>query len=91
MNKKELIEIMAVKTNIQTKTKVEEFLNIFIGIIKETLKKGDKITITGFGTFSVSKRASRMGINPQTKERIKISATKVPKFKAGKDLKIAIK
>jgi len=55
------------------------------------LSKGEKLTLTGFGTFSVSKRAARMGVNPRTGEKIKIKATTVPKFKAGKSLKEAVK
>jgi DNA-binding protein HU-beta len=59
--------------------------------ITSALSKGQKVTITGFGTFSVSKRAARMGVNPRTGEKIKIKATTVPKFKAGKSLKDAVK
>jgi DNA-binding protein HU-beta len=61
-------------------------LDAFIEAVTKALKKGDKVTLVGFGTFSVSKRAARMGRNPQTGAAIKIKAKKVAKFKAGKEL-----
>ena len=57
-----------------------------LGAIRKTLKKGDKVTLVGFGTFSITKRAARTGRNPQTAEAIKIKAKKIVKFKAGKEL-----
>jgi DNA-binding protein HU-beta len=65
-------------------------LDSFTNAIISTLKKGDKVTLVGFGTFSVSQRAARNGRNPQTGEVIKIKASKVPKFKAGKEFSTKI-
>ena len=68
------------------KTQANAALDAFIEAVTKALKKGDKVTLVGFGTFSVSKRAARMGRNPQTGAAIKIKAKKVAKFKAGKEL-----
>lgn len=89
MNKAELVEAMAAKTE-QTKKVTEESLNTFVEVITEALKKGDKVQLVGFGSFEVVKRAARKGHNPQTKEEIKIPASKAPKFKPGKTLKDVI-
>ncbi len=86
MNKSELIETIALKTG-ETKKNAESGLNAFIDVISEELKKGNKIQLVGFGSFEVRKRAARKGRNPQTKEEIKIPASKAPVFKAGKALK----
>ncbi len=86
MNKAELIAAIAAKTGA-TKKSAEEAVNAFIDVVTETLKKGDKVQLVGFGSFEVIKRAARKGRNPQTKEEIKIPASKAPKFKAGKALK----
>ena len=85
MNKAELIAQIADETGI-TKTQANTALDSFVGAVTKTLKKGDKVTLVGFGTFSVSKRAARNGRNPQTGEVIKIKARKVARFKAGKEL-----
>jgi len=85
MNKAELIAKLADDASI-TKTQAGAALDSFTEAIAKTLKKGDKVTLVGFGTFSVSKRAARNGRNPQTGATIKIKAKKVAKFKAGKDL-----
>ena len=90
MNKAELIEQIASEAGI-TKTQANNAMDSFTGAIVSALQKGDRVTLVGFGTFSVSERAARNGRNPQTKEVIKIKATKVPKFKAGKDFSTAIK
>lgn len=90
MNKAELIETIASEAGI-TKTQANAAMDSFTGAIVSALQKGDRVTLVGFGTFSVSERAARNGRNPQTKEVIKIKATKVPKFKAGKDFSTAIK
>ncbi len=90
MGKQDLIELLAKKTEMP-KSQAGEYLNTLLGSITDALKKGNTITITGFGTFSVSKRKARDGVNPRTGEKIKIAATKVPKFKAGKGLKDAVK
>lgn len=85
MNKAELIEVMA-KAADCTKTQAGAALDAFTDAVTGTLKKGNKVTLVGFGTFSVTKRAARIGRNPQTGNEIKIAAKKVPKFKAGKEL-----
>ena len=89
MTKAELVGFMAKKAGI-AKGKAEASLNAFIDAVSGTLKKGNKIALTGFGTFSVSNRKARMGRNPQTGAQIRIKATKVPKFTAGKSLKEAV-
>lgn len=85
MNKAELIEQLAGDTGL-TKVKAGEFLDIFTDSVISSLKKGDKVTLVGFGTFSVIQRAARNSRNPQTGATIKVKATKVPKFKAGTEL-----
>mgnify|MGYP003286317249 CR=1 FL=1 len=85
MNKAELIAHLADEAGI-TKTQANSALDAFVDAVTKTLKKGDKVTLVGFGTFSVSKRAARNGRNPQTGEVIKIKARKVARFKAGKEL-----
>jgi DNA-binding protein HU-beta len=85
MNKAELITKLADDAGI-TKTQANASLDSFIEAVTKTLKGGGKVTLVGFGTFSVSKRAARNGRNPQTGAVIKIKARKVAKFKAGKEL-----
>ena len=86
MNKSDLIAAMAAKTG-ETKKSAEASVNAFIEVVTEALVKGDKVQLVGFGSFEVRKRAARKGRNPQTKEEIKIPASKAPVFKAGKALK----
>ena len=86
MNKAELVAAMAAKTG-DTKKAAEASLEAFIAAVKESLKKGEKVQLVGFGSFEVRKRAARKGRNPQTKEEIKIPASKAPVFRAGKQLK----
>ncbi|MDY4893819.1 MAG: HU family DNA-binding protein [Agathobacter sp.] len=86
MNKAELVAAVAEKAEI-SKRDSEAAVKAFTDVIAEELKKGEKIQLVGFGTFEVSERAERIGRNPQTKEEIKIPASKAPKFKAGKALK----
>lgn len=86
MKKTELIAAIAAKTG-ETKKDAEATLNAFVNVVSETLAKGDKVQLVGFGSFEVRKRAARKGRNPQTKEEIKIPASKAPVFKAGKALK----
>ena len=83
MNKSELISKVAEKSGLQKKQ--------FVETVEETLAKGEKIQIIGFGNFEVRERAARKGRNPQTNEVIEIAASKVPAFKAGKALKDAVK
>ncbi|MEJ7611406.1 MAG: HU family DNA-binding protein [Ferruginibacter sp.] len=85
MNKAELIAKIADDAGV-TKTQANATVDSFVDAVTKTLKKGDKVTLVGFGTFSVSKRAARNGRNPQTGAVIKIKAKKVAKFKAGKEL-----
>jgi len=89
LSKDGLVE--AVAKGCCTKKEAADAVNAVLDTITSTLTKGDKVTITGFGTFSTSNRAARMGVNPRTGEKIKIKATTVPKFKAGKSLKDAVK
>ena len=86
MNKTELVAAMAKETKLAKKD-VEAVLKSFIDVVSDELKKGEKVQLVGFGTFEVSKRAAREGRNPQTGETMKISASKAPKFIAGKALK----
>ncbi len=86
MNKSDLIAAIAAKTG-DTKKSAEETVNAFVDVVTEALVKGDKVQLVGFGSFEVRKRAARKGRNPQTKEEIKIPASKAPVFKAGKALK----
>jgi DNA-binding protein HU-beta len=90
LNKGDLVGKIANDTGI-TKTKAEAVFNSLIGGITGALKKGQKVTIVGFGTFSVAKRKARSGRNPQTRAVIKIPARKVPKFTPGSELKMAVK
>ncbi len=89
MNKSELIDAVASKTELSKKDS-EKAVNAVVEAVKGALVKGDKVQLVGFGTFEVRKRGARTGLNPQTKKAIKIPATKVPAFKAGKALKDAV-
>lgn len=89
MNKAELIDAIADSAEL-SKASASRALDSAIDSITKALKKGDTVTLVGFGTFSVRKRAARTGRNPRTGETIKIKASKVPGFKAGKALKDAI-
>ena len=86
MNKSELIEVIARQADV-SKAAAGRSLEAVIAAVKTTLKKGDSVTITGFGTFAVTKRKARTGRNPRTGAAIKIKASKVPKFRPGKALK----
>ena len=86
MNKAELVAAVAAKTGA-TKKAAEESVNAFVEVVTNTLVEGEKVQLVGFGSFEVRKRAARKGRNPQTKEEIKIPASKSPVFKAGKALK----
>jgi DNA-binding protein HU-beta len=90
MTKAELIANVAGNAGIK-KSVAEKVLKSFMDNITKALKRGDKITLTGFGTFTVAKRAARTGRNPRTGKEIKILACKVPKFKAGNKLRGAVK
>jgi nucleoid DNA-binding protein len=90
VNKDALVSAIAAKTDMSKKD-VETMVDTMTEEITKSLKSGDKVTLTGFGTFRVSNRAAREGINPQTKAKIQIPAMTVPKFTAGKALKEAVK
>lgn len=90
MNKADLVSMIAAKSNL-TKKDSENALNAFVETVQTALKKGEKIQLVGFGTFEVRNRAARTGVNPRTKQSIKIPATKAPVFKAGKALKDSCK
>lgn len=89
MNKTELIDHIAKKADL-SKAASGRALDALIDAVKATLKKSGTVTLVGFGTFSVGKRAARVGRNPRTGEAIKIKSAKVPKFKPGKALKDAL-
>ena len=90
MNKSELIEITAKEADI-SKAAAEKALSAVMAAIVKAVAKGDSVTLVGFGTFSITKRAARKGRNPQTGKEIKIAAKKVVKFKAGADLSSKVK
>lgn len=89
MNKSELVDFIAGEAEI-SKAAAGRALDAVTTAVKKTLKKGGTVTLVGFGTFSVGKRAARIGRNPQTGAEIKIKAAKVPKFRPGKALKDAV-
>lgn len=90
MNKGDLVDRMASDANI-TKAQAHNALNSFIDTVSKELKKGNKITLIGFGTFSVTKRSARKGRNPQTGKEINVPAKKIVKFKPGKTLSDQVK
>lgn len=89
MNKSELIEHIAYNADL-SKMGAARALEATLSAVRQTLKKGGTVSLVGFGTFSVSKRAARTGRNPSTGEQLRIKARKVPKFTAGKALKEAL-
>lgn len=86
MNKTDLVAAVAAKTGL-TKEDSKKAVDAFVAAVTEGLVNGEKVALVGFGTFEVSERPARTGLNPQTKEKIEIPAAKLPKFKAGKGLK----
>jgi DNA-binding protein HU-beta len=90
MNKAQLIDAIAKESKLN-KTESGKALDAFVNAISKSLKKGDRVALVGFGSFSVAKRAARTGRNPQTGKPIKIAAKKVAKFKAGAELAKAVK
>lgn len=90
MTKDELVEKIAKSAGL-SKSDASKALGATLDAVKASLKKGQKVTLVGFGTFSISKRKARKGRNPRTGEAIKIAACKVPKFTSGKGLKDAVK
>ena len=89
MNKAELVAAVAAKTDF-TKKDAETAINAFLASVQEALVKGEKVQLIGFGTFETRERAARTGKNPRTGEALKIAASVVPAFKAGKALKDAV-
>lgn len=90
MTKEELVSKIAREAKV-TKVQANKAISAFFNGVTNSLKKGKKVSFVGFGTFSVTKRKARMGRNPQTGAPLRIAAAKVPKFKAGKTLKDAVK
>jgi DNA-binding protein HU-beta len=89
VNKTELVDAIAGDTGL-TKVDAQAALDAFTSVVAKQLKKGDEVAITGFGKFSVTKRAARTGRNPQTGESLKIKASKAPKFSPGAGLRTAV-
>ena len=89
MNKSEMIEQIAQAAEI-SRSAAERTVDSMIGAVKSTLRKGDRVTLVGFGTFYVGQRAARNARNPRTGAKIKVKAARVPKFRAGKALKDAL-
>jgi DNA-binding protein HU-beta len=89
MNRKELIDILLKDRDLSnmTKKQANQFIDVMLETIKRTVKKGEDVTLVGFGTFTKTRKASRLGVNPSTGERIRIRARVVPKFKPGKPWK----
>ncbi len=90
MTRDNLIEQMASKAGV-TKTDADGVLRAFTDVVTSALSKGDSVGLVGFGTFQISKRAARQGVNPRTGEKLQIPAMNVPKFKSGKALKDAVR
>lgn len=90
MTKKDLIEVVAKKANLTSKA-ARDSVQAILNAVRDSLKRGEKVVITGFGTFSVRARAARPGRNPKTGEKITIAARKAPGFTPGKTLKKAVK
>jgi DNA-binding protein HU-beta len=90
MNKSELIDALAADNDL-SRAEAAGVLESFITIVGKTLRKGDEVAITGFGKFSVIKRSARVGVNPRTGEKVKIKASKAPKFSAGATLRQDVK
>lgn len=90
MTKKDLIEVVAKKANLTNKAS-RESVQALLNAIRDSLKRGEKVVITGFGTFSIRKRVSRTGRNPKTGEKITIAARRAPGFTPGKTLKKVVR
>ena len=91
MKKDGLIEAVQQAAGLDSKKQAQDLVGAVIDTITKTLSRGEEVAITGFGTFRVVKRAARMGVNPKTGEKIQIAASTAPKFKAGKNLKDAVR
>jgi len=91
MNKGDFIDAVQQRADLKSKAESKKVVEAVFGLIQDSLKKGEDVNITGFGKFTVTRRAARMGVNPQTGEKMEISASTLPKFRAGKSLKEAVK
>ena len=87
MNKQDIINEVVKNVPSISKNKADQAVTAILSVISEALSKGEKVTLSGFGTFHVSQRQAKKGVNPRTKEPITIPAASVPKFRPGKDLK----
>lgn len=90
MTKRQLVETLSKKTNL-SKRQVENFIGELTNVVAENVSKGQKVSITGFGVFDLGSRAARRGVDPRTQAEIKIPAMKMPRFRAGKRLKEAVR
>lgn len=90
MNKTEFIAAVADKAGV-TKSDAQKAVKAFLDVVTDSLQKGDKVVLTGFGSFEVRQAKARTGVNPRTKEKVRIPATKRPAFSAGAELKKAVK
>lgn len=90
MNKAELVEQVSQSTSLK-KSEIEQILNTTFDLVKKSVKKGDDVTLVGFGTFTRSKRKARTGRNPRTGKEIKIPSSTVPKFRPGKEFKDSLR
>ena len=90
MTKRELIDVLSKETPY-TKKEVDAFIDKMTEVITRTVKKGEKVAVTGFGTFDLGKRAARRGRDPQSGEIIRIPEMKMPRFRAGKNLKESVR
>lgn len=90
MTKKELIEIVAKKANLTNKA-ARDSVQTMLNTIRDSMKRGEKVVLTGFGTFSIRSRKTRVGRNPKTGDKITLAARKAPGFTAGKTLKKAVR
>lgn len=90
MKKAELVDEVQAAAGLETKRDAEAAVDAVLDVITKSLSRGEEVALTGFGTFKVSKRSARQGINPRTGEKIQIAAKTVPKFSAGKGLKDAV-
>ena len=90
MRKQELVEEVMSSAGLDTKSQAEAAVDAVVDSITKALSRGEEVTLTGFGTFSVTHRAARQGVNPRTGDKLQIPARTVPKFKAGKGLKDAV-
>lgn len=91
MNKTDFAEAVQERADLDSKAEAKRVVDGVFGLIQDTLAKGEDVNITGFGKFTVTQRAARMGVNPQTGEKMEIPASTLPKFRAGKSLKEAVK